>query len=59
MFIIKVYKIINMKGVYPLRTWHLQYVSELPYVFNDKPENVCNQLNEIFKDNFHHVIDNV
>lgn len=48
-----------MKGVYPLRTWHLQYVSELPYVFNDKPENVCNQLNEIFKDNFHHVIDNV
>ena len=57
MYVIKVYKIKNMKGLSPLRTWDLEYVTTLPYAFNDKPENICNQLNIMFKDAFQHVID--
>ncbi len=57
MYIIKVFKVKNLKGEYPLRTWDLEYIAKLPYVFNEKPENICNQLNIMFKDAFEHVID--
>ncbi len=57
MYIIKVFKVKNLKGEYPLRTWDLEYITKLPYVFNEKPENICNQLNIMFKDAFEHMID--
>jgi len=39
------------------KTWDLEYVGDLPYIFNDKPIELRDLLNEIFKDIFEHVID--
>ena len=57
MYIIKVFKVKSLKGEYPLRTWDLEYVTNLPYLFPNKPINICEQLNIMFKDDFEHVID--
>ena len=57
MFVIKVYMIkdLDKKSLFRNRT--LQYVTTLPYLFPEKPVNVCEQLNIMFKDAFEHVID--
>ncbi len=56
MYVIKVYKVKNIKGLSPLKTWDLEYIATLPYIFSHKSENICNQLNAMFKDDCQHVI---
>lgn len=56
MYIIKAYRIKNLKGEYPFRTWDLEYISDLPYLFEHKPVNICKQLNEMFEGSIEHVI---
>ena len=55
-YIIKVYRIKNIVKKGNLRTWDLEYVSDLPYIFNQMPINICNQMNEMFRDSFEHKI---
>lgn len=41
----------------PTRTWDLEYLATLPYRFNEKPVNITNQLDDMFRDTFQHIID--
>lgn len=54
-YIIKVYKIKNMTCQEHSTILDLEYLSDLPYVWSEKPINICNQLNEMFE-NFEHMI---
>lgn len=55
-YIIKVYRMKNIKYK-PTRTWDLEYLATLPYRFNEKPVNITNQLDDMFRDTFQHIID--
>jgi hypothetical protein len=55
MYVIKVYKIKNVVQK-QIKTWDIEYVCDLPYLFPEKPTNICNQMNEMFKGSFEHII---
>ena len=54
-YAIKLFKIKNV--VYgTVKTWDLEFIEVLPYRFDEKPVNICNQLNAMFKDSFDHIV---
>jgi hypothetical protein len=55
-YVIKVYRIKNVSGKGYTKTWDLEYVDTLPYIFRVKSVNICNQMNIMFEGAYDHII---